>query len=263
MVQQGRRLLLPPRSACAVGRGHLQAGCSRSLLWLCGVILKSQPSQARRTKNKCRADKHEENLTVTNTSMRSVLSGALRAPRGQRISSLGFSLASCSQPQQNESQQLPQHHVIYSLAVVIHSRPQLGTAAPTSTVKLARCRRYTFLPALGCAKRIHSSRFCVNKINTKSTDRHHQTQRLRFLQDPTQGRQPKQDFLRVLVCLKYFYIIFLMQKEAARAFSSPCATPQSLLVSTHLSAAGLPPSLCPARGCKVSTDPSSADNQVR
>lgn len=155
---------------------------------------------------------------VTNTSVRSVLSGALRVPRGQRISSLGFSLASCSQPQ-HKSQQLPQHHVIYSLAVALHSRPQLGTAAPTSTVKLACCRRYTFLPALGRAKRIPSPR--VYKINTKSTDRHHQTQRLHFLQDPTQGRQPKQDFLRVLVCLKYFYIIFFNAKRGSQGIFQP------------------------------------------
>lgn len=73
------------------------------------------------------------------------------------------------------------------------------------------------------------------KFYAKSTDgRHHQTQCLHFLQDSSQGRQSEQDFLWVLVWLKILLRIFLQKEDAAGAFSSASATPQTLPVPTPL-----------------------------
>ena len=148
------------------------------------------------------------------------------------------------------------------LAMTFHSRPWLGMAVSMSTMRFT-CyrRRYVFPPAPRCGKTISP----VCKFYAKSTDdRHHQTQCLYFLQDSSQGRQSKQDFLWVLVWLKNFYMYFYTKKTQPEHFPAhlrlhrSCPFPRLSLLE------------CCSHGCiqhkacsRLRPDQSSRDNQVR
>lgn len=105
----------------------------------------------------------------------------------------------------------------------------------------------------------------VYKFYAKSTDdRHHQTQCLDFLQDSSQGRQSKQDFLRVLVWLKIFYIYFYTKKMQPEHFPvhlglhRHCPFPRLSLLE------GCSHGCVQHKACsRLSPDQSSRDNQVR
>lgn len=168
-----------------------------------------------------------------------------------------FCLDSCSSPQRNGSYQLTTHYLFLAMAWHSCFRERHETRVLQKVVHTpARTEMSQDSPSPVC------------NFYAKSTDdRHHQTQCLYFLQDSSQGRQSKQDFLWVLVWLNiniyFFTYIFVQRRCSWSLFQHICDS--AATARSHASLlAGCSHGCVQHDACsRLSPDQSSRDNQVR